>query len=127
MPRLPLALKGVAALAAWLCITGASAAQEEPRCFRHKDGGLRCPQGAITCMPDALGAVSCAPTDGGIDVNNYGQPLCGPGYCLRDWKGDVFCSTTPRGPSHQDIHGQPVCTGGCVAGQAALCTRPTAK
>lgn len=130
MPRVWVcrALASIAATAALIGLklhTPASA--EQPRCFRHKDGGLRCPQGSITCLPDALGKVSCAPTDGGVERNNFGEPLCGPGYCMRDWKGDVFCSKTPRGASDVDRYGEPVCTGGCVPGQAALCVKPTAR
>lgn len=100
---------------------------EQPRCFRNKDGGLRCQQGSITCLPDALGKVSCAPADGGVERNNFGEPLCGPGYCMRDWKGDVFCAKTPRGASDVDRYGEPVCVGGCMPGQAALCVKPTAR
>lgn len=105
----------------------APATAEPPQCFRHKDGSLRCPQGSRPCMADALGSVFCSPLDGGIDVNNFGQPLCGPGYCTRDWKGDVFCSKNSRGASDVDMYGKPVCVGGCVPGQAELCVRPTAQ
>lgn len=114
-------------LASASTILGIAAASDQPRCFRHMDGSLRCPQGAISCMADALGKVSCARTDGGIDVDNFGRPMCGPGYCTRDYKGDVFCSKTPGGASTQDIHGKVVCVGGCVPGEAAHCVRPTTE
>lgn len=112
----------LAGCAAVLLLPAALAADPPAPCFVHRDGGLRCPQGSVRCMPDALGHWFCAPRDGGVEVNNFGQPLCGPGYCTRDWKGDVFCAATPRGASDKNLHGQPVCTGGCVPGQAALCT-----
>ena len=120
-------LSFVVAAAAVLSLPVHATSTEQPRCVRHKDGGLRCPQGSIPCLPDALGKVSCAPTDGGVERNNFGEPLCGPGYCTRDWKGDVFCAKTPRGASDVDRYGEPVCAGGCVPGQAALCTQPATR
>lgn len=117
----------IALLACASTILGTAAASDQPRCFRHMDGGLRCPPGAVPWMADALGTVSCASNDGGIDVNNFGLPLCGPGYCTRDYKGDVFCSKTPRGASTQDIHGKVVCVGGCMPGEAAQCVRPATE
>lgn len=123
----PISAAGLRAFALLAVLSAAPAIAEPPHCFRHLDGSLRCPQGSRPCMADALGKVFCSPPDGGVEVNNFGQPLCGPGYCTRDWKGDVFCAKTPRGASDVDMYGQPLCVGGCVPGQAELCVRPTAE
>ena len=66
----------------------------------------------------------CSPVDGGIEIDVYGNPHCGPGYCVRDQYGKVFCSSTPRGASSLDRDGKPVCTDGCIPGRADACVVP---
>ncbi|MDR2991905.1 MAG: hypothetical protein LBU72_08300 [Burkholderiaceae bacterium] len=71
------------------------------------------------------GKTLCSPIDGGIEIDINGKLQCGPGYCIRDLKGKVFCSTTPKGAASVDINGKPVCTGSCTPGQNRLCLTPS--
>jgi hypothetical protein len=57
----------------------------------------------------------------------YGELLCGPGYCVRDQRGEVFCSSQPRGAAMVDQTGNAVCSVSCVPGTKEACVRPASK
>ncbi|MBV5329957.1 MAG: hypothetical protein JZU65_20420 [Chlorobium sp.] len=61
---------------------------------------------------------------GGVAKDLIGQVMCGPGQCVRDIIGTVYCSSVPGGGATIDIIGTPVCVGGCVRGTAEYCQNP---
>jgi hypothetical protein len=76
------------------------------------------------CVQNAIGQVICAPPGGGVQVNSIGQVLCGPGQCVIDSIGQVYCSSQPGGGAAVNNIGQPVCVGGCVRGSSSYCQTP---
>ena len=54
----------------------------------------------------------------------YGELLCGPGGCVTDQRGNILCSSQPRGAAMVDPQGIAVCTGGCVPANVNACIRP---
>jgi hypothetical protein len=73
------------------------------------------------CTQDALGRVICAPPGGGAQTDSLGRVLCGPGQCVVDALGRVYCSSQPSGGAAVDALGRPVCVGGCVPGSSSYC------
>ena len=67
-----------------------------PGCVSDRYGNVQCPPPGGTCIKDLAGEVRCSPLDGGILLDRYKVPVCGPGQCVTDIKGDVFCSSVPR-------------------------------
>nr|WP_297525943.1 hypothetical protein [uncultured Roseateles sp.] len=100
------------------------AVAQDKGCAAGRDGKLVCPAPDSTCINDRNGAVVCSTPGGGIEVDRYGLPLCGPGYCTKDSRGEVFCSNTVRGAASSDLYGVPACAGRCVAASPSACVRP---
>jgi hypothetical protein len=93
-------------------------------CIPARDGRLVCPQPDSACMSDPDGNVLCSTPGGGIEFDRYGKPACGPGYCTKDQRGDIFCSSAPRGAAATDQNGNAVCAGSCVRAKIEACVRP---
>jgi hypothetical protein len=70
--------------------------------------------------------VICSTPGGGILLDRHGVAMCGPGYCIRDKRGDAWCSTSPRGGAATDSNGRAHCTDSCVRGSNEVCVRPAA-
>ena len=78
-----------------------------------------------TCAANQRGDVVCTKPGGGMMSDQYGEQLCGPGYCVKDQRGNVLCSRQPRGGATVDQSGKAVCAGGCVPGTKEACARPS--
>lgn len=92
-------------------------------CYTLRDGRTLCPKPDARCLNDRYGDVRCSAPGGGIEFDRYGEPVCGPGYCTRDLRGDVFCSSAARGAADLDRAGQPVCAVGCVKARVDACVK----
>ena len=68
-----------------------------PGCVSDRYGNVQCPPPGGTCIKDRVGDVKCSPPDGGILIDRYQAPVCGPGQCVTDIKGEVFCSRVAKG------------------------------
>ena len=99
---------------------GASASE----CIAARDGSTVCPKPDATCKLTRHGDVQCSTPGGGIEVDRYGDLVCGPGYCVKDQRGDIFCSSAPRGAAAQDRYGNAACSESCVRAKKALCVVP---
>lgn len=73
------------------------------------------------CAQNSIGQVLCAPPGGGAQINSIGQVMCGPGQCVVNLIGQVYCSSQAAGSAAVNSIGQPVCVGGCVLGSASYC------
>ena len=96
-----------------------------PGCVNDRYGSVQCPPPGGTCVKDLAGEVRCSQPDGGIQLDRYKVPVCGPGQCATDIKGEVFCSRVPKGSAALDRYGDAVCTEGCVSASAQACTTPS--
>lgn len=92
-------------------------------CVMNIRGEVLCPPPDSACTQDIRGEWWCSPTGGGIALDRYRTPVCGAGACTTDLRGDVRCSTQARGSVALNRYREAECTGGCMAAQAALCTR----
>jgi hypothetical protein len=117
--RLPILL-----VTALLAASVPAAAQQGRGCVNDRYGNPLCPPPGGRCLADINGEIRCSPPGGGIQLDRYRMPACGPGQCIADRNGDIICSKTERGSAATNIHGDVVCTGGCVAGSAAACAVP---
>lgn len=99
----------------------------EKGCVAGRDGRLVCPEPDARCRADRHGDIVCSSPGGGIEFDRYGEPVCGPGHCTRDIRGDLFCSSAPRGAAATDRFGNAVCAVSCVPAQAQACIRPKAS
>ena len=118
----------IAVLAALGAIGTSSSARSQsatPGCVSDRYGNVQCPPPGGTCVKDRVGEVRCSPTDGGIQLDRYQVPVCGPGQCVTDTKGEVFCSRVPKGSAALDRYGDAVCTEGCIGAAAQACTTPS--
>ena len=118
----------IAVLAALAAIGTSSFARSQsvsPGCLNDRYGNVQCPPPGGTCVKDLAGEVRCCPEDGGILLDRYKVPVCGPGQCVTDVKGEVFCSRVPKGSAALDRYGDAVCTEGCVSAAAQACTTPS--
>jgi hypothetical protein len=93
-------------------------------CVRNVSGEVICASPGGSCMQNIYGQVLCSKPGGGIIKNGTGEILCGPGKCVRDGIGDVYCSSEPEGGAALNGLGQAVCVGGCVKGSASYCETP---
>jgi len=118
----------IAVLAALGAIGISSSARSQsatPGCVNDRYGNVQCPPPGGTCIKDLAGALRCSPPDGGILLDRYKVPVCGPGQCITDIKGEVFCSSVSKGLAALDRYGDAVCTEGCVGAAAQACTTPS--
>lgn len=107
--------------------TGAALAQAAGTgCVTGRDGRMVCPPPDGRCATDRYGEVICSPSGGGVTRDRYDNVVCGPGQCVKDTRGDIFCSSAARGSAAVDNYGKAVCSESCVAASAAACVKPRA-
>lgn len=92
-------------------------------CYTVRDGRTVCPKPDSRCLADRYGDIRCSAPGGGVEFDRYGDPVCGPGYCTKDLRGDVFCSSASRGAADVDRHGKAVCAVGCLPARADACVK----
>jgi hypothetical protein len=95
------------------------------QCVTDRMGATYCPPAGAKCLKDAVGNLKCSSPDGGIIVNRFQEPMCGPGQCVMTPLGETFCSKVAKGYAAINSVGQAECTSGCVAGSAGACVTPT--
>jgi hypothetical protein len=93
-------------------------------CGRDRYGAIVCGPPGGQCLKSVYGDVRCSSPDGGIMLDRYKVPVCGPGRCARDRYGEVLCSVVPKGSAAIDIHGDVVCTEGCTKASPGACVTP---
>ena len=120
MNRLARFLVGAAVL--WIAPTLVLA---QGGCVTDQNGKVICRQPDSTCAANQRGDVVCTKPGGGMMNDQYGEQLCGPGYCVKDQRGNVLCSSHPRGGPTVDQSGKAVCAGSCVPGTKEACVRPS--
>ena len=103
---------------------GLSAAHAQG-CVNDRYGNVQCPPPGGSCVKDLAGDVRCSPADGGITLDRYRVPVCGPGQCIADSKGEIFCSRVGKGAAALDRYGDAVCTDGCIKATAQACATPS--
>lgn len=96
-------------------------------CVMDQSGRVLCGPPDANCAANQRGEVFCTTPGGGLMPDQLGELLCGPGYCVRDQRGDVYCSNQPRGGAMIDQQGNAVCSGTCIRGTTQACVRPAAK
>jgi hypothetical protein len=96
-----------------------------PNCLSDRYGSVQCPPAGGSCLKDRYGEIWCSPPDGGILFDRYEVAVCGPGQCVIDNRGEVFCSSVPRGSAALNRYGEAMCTEGCVGATARACTQPS--
>jgi hypothetical protein len=111
-------------LLALAMLSVASLAHSQSGCVQDRYGAVQCGPAGSHCLKDMAGDVRCSPPDGGILLDRYKTPVCGPGRCLTNRTGDVVCSSVPKGSAAININGDAVCTDGCVRASATVCTIP---
>jgi hypothetical protein len=114
-----------AAFAALAPIPSAYSQSVTPGCVNDRYGNVQCPPSGGSCLKDYLDEVRCSPADGGILLDRYKKAVCGPGQCIVDQAGDVFCSRAPKGSAALGRYGEAVCTEGCVRASAQACVVPS--
>ena len=72
-------------------------------------------------MMDSNGKLHCAKPGSGVIRDQYGNVLCGVGYCAAEDTGRMLCSTKPAGNVTRDSYGKVTCEWGCHDAQAQLC------
>jgi hypothetical protein len=119
-------------LAAWLfslCVAlvalGNAQTASAQGCITDRMGGTFCPPAGAACLKDAFGTIKCSAPDGGIVLNRFQEPVCGPGQCVVNGLGEAFCSKVAKGYASLNVTGEPVCTAGCVGASASVCSTPT--
>ena len=118
-------IKLIAAMALPLFVAIATVhAQQGRGCVNDRYGNPQCPPPGGHCVANINGDVRCSTPGGGIMLDRYRTPVCGPGQCIANRTGDIVCSGAVRGSSALNINGETVCTGGCVAASADVCAVP---
>lgn len=107
-----------------LCFASTQVLAQGSGCIRLKNGTVICAQPDTSCAANQRGEIVCTTPGGGMMNSPNGEQLCGPGSCVRDQRGHVFCSSQPRGGATLDQNGNAVCTGGCVPGAKEACVMP---
>lgn len=101
---------------------GAVGAQPQG-CVTSRSGETLCPAPDSKCAKDLYGDWHCSPPGGDVTLDRGRTPVCGPGQCVVDLRGDVYCSSSSRGAAALDRYSEASCAGGCVRAQAQACTR----
>src|SRR5262249_7088921 len=91
----------------------------------HAQTQLFGPIGQVGCITTYLGQTICAPPGGVVMVNEFGQPVCGRGQCVRNL-GQIACSSQAAGYAVLEL-GQIKCTGGCESASSSYCQTPRAS
>ena len=74
------------------------------------------------CRQNIAGKIVCAPVDGTITVDKYGEVVCGIGNCIVNPSGTVLCSILPGGTAIINDKGVAVCSsGGCRSASQKYC------
>jgi len=94
-------------------------------CLRTPRGQVVCPEPDSKCVAYKETEVLCSQPGGSIEFTTYGEPVCGPGYCTRDQRGEVFCSSAPRGSASTDLSGNAKCSVSCVRATRETCVTLT--
>jgi hypothetical protein len=117
----------VAVLLALFIAIGAMAISHtaSAQCVNDNLGNAFCPPPGGGCVKEAFGKVKCSAADGGIVLNRFQEAVCGPGQCVMNALGEIFCSKLPKGYATMNATGEPVCSGGCMPGSASACATPT--
>jgi hypothetical protein len=114
------------ALALSGAISGLAHAQDpQAGCLADRYGNVVCGPADSRCLKDLYGDVKCSSAGGDIMLDRYKTPVCGAGRCILDRYGDVVCSRVARGAAAIDIHGDAVCTEGCMKATSAACVAPS--
>lgn len=100
-----------------------NAPAQDKSCMMNSQGNMVCPAADSTCLKSRYGDIVCSTPGGGIAMDRYGEPTCGPGSCTRDVRGDLLCSSTPRGAAATNAIGDAVCAGQCVPAQPQACVK----
>ena len=80
----------------WVCLAGAffvAATQvlaQGGGCVTDQSGKVVCGQPYASCASNQRGEILCTSPGGGMMPDQYGELLCGPGYCVREQRGDVL-------------------------------------
>lgn len=109
-----------------VCANAAWAQEPGPGCIAARDGSMVCPKPDSQCKLNRYGDVICSTPGGGIEADRYGELVCGPGYCVKDQRGDISCSSAPRGAVALDRYGNATCSENCVKASSAICVVPKA-
>jgi hypothetical protein len=112
-------------LAFALCLATLTAIANDQRCATTRDGRVVCPEPDSMCVNDRQGEVICSTPGGGIEFDLFGEPACGPGYCTKNQRGNIFCSSAPRGAASTDRYGNAECSVSCVPGKPEACIKLT--
>ena len=115
-----------ALLCVLVCGSAAWAQMSGSACISMRDGTTVCPKPDSQCKLNRYGDLICSTPGGGIEADRYGDLVCGPGYCVKDQRGEVFCSSAPRGASAVDLYGNASCSVACVPAASSLCVVPKA-
>jgi len=110
-----------------LCIAPTQVLAQGGGCIVDQNGRVICAQADANCAANQRREIVCTTPGGGMMPDQRGEFLCGPGYCVTDQRGDVFCSNQPRGAAMVDQTGNAVCSGSCVPGTKEACVRPASK
>lgn len=118
-------MRTLAALLAIVILGFAQLAHAQRGCIADPYGSIVCGPAGSRCLRDIHGEVRCSPPDGGIVLDRYKTPVCGPGRCIVGRYGDAYCSSVPQGSAALNARGEPVCTEGCVRATAEACVVPS--
>jgi hypothetical protein len=111
---------------ATLVFAAAASLGAQANCISTASGKTVCPAPDSQCLSNRTGDIVCSTPGGGIVLDRYGEPVCGPGYCTKDVRGEVVCSSLARGAASTDRYGNGGCAGQCVAASGGSCVRPRA-
>jgi len=91
-------IAGVIAVLAVLGAIGTSSSARSqsatPGCVSDRYGNVQCRAGRA--IKDLAGEVRCSPWMAVSYSTDIKVPVCGPGQCVTDIKGDVFCCPASR-------------------------------
>lgn len=91
------------------------------QCLNLRNGELACPPAEARCVKDRYDYWFCSATGGDARLDRYGNPACGAGACVKDSRGDLYCSIEPRGNAALDSSGNAVCSSRCVQATGSAC------
>jgi hypothetical protein len=109
-----------------MTLAGASfAPAAAAQCVNDNFGNAFCPPPGGGCVKEIFDKVKCSAADGGILLNRFQQAECGPGQCITNRLGEIFCSKEAKGYATVNGNGDAACTGGCIRGSVSACVTPT--
>jgi len=75
------------------------------------------------CITDRRGDYKCAQPGGDVILGVFGHATCGPGPCVLDGGGRVFCAREPDQSAVVRPDGIAECTSGCIRASADFCMK----